>query len=209
MSVWEREYGGTTRGQIVALLRGGSRSVDELAAELGLTDNAVRVHLGILQREEIVRAAGVRREGSVGKPAVLYEIAPEAQPLFSRAYAPLLAALLSELRAHAKPGELRRLLKRVGRRMASGEGANGTLEARVRAGSHLLNELGGASEVEREADAFVIRGHGCPLSQAVDACPETCGAVEQMLAEAIGARVVESCDRRGPPNCQFRVTAPE
>ena len=42
MSVWEREYGATTRGHIVTLLRGGERSVDELATELGLTDNAVR-----------------------------------------------------------------------------------------------------------------------------------------------------------------------
>ena len=50
MSVWEREYGSTTRGHIVTLLRGGERSVDELAAELGLTDNAVRAHLVILQR---------------------------------------------------------------------------------------------------------------------------------------------------------------
>jgi predicted ArsR family transcriptional regulator len=96
MSVWEREYGSTTRGHIVTLLRGGQRSVDELAAELGLTDNAVRAHLVILMREQLVVAVGVRREGVVGKPASVYAIAPAAQPLFSRAYSPLLAALLAE-----------------------------------------------------------------------------------------------------------------
>jgi predicted ArsR family transcriptional regulator len=205
MSVWEREFGSTTRGHIVTLLRGGDRSVDELAAELGLTDNAVRAHLVILLREQLVVAAGVRRDGGVGKPASVYAIAPAALPLFSRAYSPLLAALLAELRAHSTPDAMERLLQRAGHRMAPPKSARGTLDARVRAGSALLNELGGSTDVTREADGFVIRGHGCPLSEAVEACPETCRAVEQVLTEVTGTRVVESCDRAGPPNCLFRV----
>jgi predicted ArsR family transcriptional regulator len=208
MSMWEREYGRTTRGHIVTLLRGGNRSVEELAAEVGLTDNAVRAHLVILEREQIVHSVGVRREGGVGKPASIYAIAPGALPLFSRAYSPLLAALLTELRTHKTPAAMRRLLARVGRRMAPADHATGTLDARVRAGSNLLNELGGSTDVTRDADAFVIRGHGCPLSEAVIACPETCRAVEQMLTEVTGTSVVETCERDGPPNCHFRVPTP-
>ncbi len=162
MSVWEREYGSTTRGHIVTLLRGGKRSVDELAAELGLTDNAVRAHLVILQREQLVVAVGVRRAGGVGKPASIYAIAPGAQPLFSRAYSPLLAALLAELRAHKTPDAMRRLLQRVGHRMAPPEPAHGTLEARVRAGAELLNELGGSTNVTREGGEFVGPRPGMP-----------------------------------------------
>jgi predicted ArsR family transcriptional regulator len=209
MSVWEREHRGTTRGRIVALLRTRSRSVEELATELGLTDNAVRAHLIVLQREQLVESTGARHEGAVGKPAVIYAIAPGALPLFSRAYAPLLSALLRELRAREPESTVRRLLKRAGRSMAPHKRAAGGLEARARAGSKLLNDLGGATEVTRDGDAFVIRGHGCPLSEAVASCPETCGAVEQLLTEATGAPVVETCDRSGPPNCLFRVTAPK
>ena len=209
MSVWEQEYGNSTRGHIVALLRGGDRSVDELATELGLTDNAVRAHLAILLREELVHAVGVRRGGGAGKPASIYAIAPGAQPMFSRAYAPLLSALLAELRAHETPNAMRRLLQRAGRRMSPRAPAKGSLDARARAGSAALNELGGSTEVVREGDALIIRGHGCPLSEAVIACPETCRAVEQLLTGVTGARVVEvSCDRDGPPNCQFRVSTP-
>jgi len=209
MSLWEREHGGATRGQIVTLLRGGNRTVDELAAELGLTDNAVRAHLAVLLREQIVESIGVRREGGVGKPASIYGIAPGALPLFSRAYSPLLTALLAELRKHSTPGAIRRLLARAGRRMAPDARATGTLEARARAGSNLLNELGGSTDVVREEDGFAIRGHGCPLSEAVIACPETCTAIEQMLTDVTGAKVVESCDRNGPPNCLFRVSTPD
>lgn len=61
-----------------------------------------------------------------------------AQPLFSRAYAPLLPALLTESRTHKTPDAMKRPLQRAGDR----------------------------------------------------------------------TRVVESCDRDGPPNCQFRVPTP-
>ncbi|HEV7705330.1 MAG TPA: hypothetical protein VGO46_13605, partial [Gemmatimonadaceae bacterium] len=106
------------------------------------------------------------------------------------------------------PDAMRRLLQRVGHRMAPEKHATGSFDARVRAGSELLNELGGSTEVAREDGALVIRGHGCPLSEAVVECPETCRAVEQLLTEVTGARAVESCDRDGPPNCQFRFPTP-
>ena len=208
MSVWEREHGGTTRGQIVTLLRAATAAwTSSPRRSASRTMRSARIS-AVLQREQIVESIGVRREGSVGKPAAIFAIAPGAQPLFSRAYSPLLAALLAELRAHAAPSAMRKLLKRVGRRMLPRERATGALEARVHAASNLLNELGGSTHVEREADAYVIRGHGCPLSEAVVACPEICGAVEQMLTDLTGARVVESCDRKGPPNCLFRVSTP-
>jgi predicted ArsR family transcriptional regulator len=208
MSWWERQYGSTPRGQIATLLRGGPCSVEELAAELGVTDNAVRAHLVTLEREGIVRSTGVRRDGGVGKPATLYAIAPEAEELFSRAYSPLLTALLAELRHQLTPQALRRLLGNVGRRMAP-PAAEGGLGARVRTAAALLTDLGGTVEVERESGGYRIKGRGCPLSKAVAVCPETCRAVEQLLAEVTGAHASESCERSGPPNCSFLISAPD
>ena len=54
----------STRGRIVTLLRRASRTVDELAAALDLTDNAVRAHLATLERDGIVQQRGARRGGS-------------------------------------------------------------------------------------------------------------------------------------------------
>src|SRR5690242_17096037 len=87
----------STRGQIVALLRRGARTVEELARALALTDNAVRNHLATLERDGIVRQDGVRRGQGAGKPAVLYEVRPDAEPLLSRAYAPVLTAMVDVL----------------------------------------------------------------------------------------------------------------
>ena len=65
----------STGGRIITLLRRASRTVDELAQALGLTDNAVRAHLATLERDGFVKQRGVRRGSS--KPAYVYDLAPE------------------------------------------------------------------------------------------------------------------------------------
>ncbi len=64
---WNSRFFASTRGKIVTLLRRASRTVDELAQALDLTDNAVRAHLATLERDGFVQQRGERR-GS-GKPS--------------------------------------------------------------------------------------------------------------------------------------------
>jgi predicted ArsR family transcriptional regulator len=204
MRWWEQHFGNSTRGKIVAMLRRGWRSVDELASALGLTDNAVRAHIATLEREGVVAAAGARRDGTVGKPATLYGVAEGADTLFSSAYAPALAALVAELGSR-HPTELRSLLRGAGRRLA-GRGA-GTFAERVGSAAALLTDLGADADMVATEAGYEIRGHGCALAQAVSTCPETCCMVEQLLAEATGGDVVERCDRSiSPPHCAFLIS---
>src|SRR6185312_4807859 len=87
----------SSRGRILVLLRCGPRTVEELANALSLTDNAVRAHLTTLERDRLVGPIGVRRGPGAGKPSTVYELAPGAEAVFSRAYAPALTAVLEEL----------------------------------------------------------------------------------------------------------------
>ena len=205
-----RRFLETTRGQIVALLRRGARTVEELARLLGLTDNAIRSHLSTLERDGLVRQEGVRRGPGAGKPATVYEIHPEAEPLFSRAYAPVLAALLDELATQLPAERSEALMEAVGRRLAAGAGRPpaGDLASRVDAAAELLTSLGGGADVEHEEGKLVIRGcGGCPLSVATAHRPELCRAVEALLSEFIGAPVSECCERGERPRCHFEVSA--
>jgi predicted ArsR family transcriptional regulator len=198
----------STRGQIVALLRQSAKTVDELARELDLTDNAVRLHLGTLERDGLVAAKGVRREGGVGKPATEYEIAVEAEPSFSKAYIPFLSTLLGALSDRMTAAELRALMREVGHRMADEFPASGSnVAARTEVASQLLNALGGVTTVERDADGNGLRinGCGCPLAVAVGQREEVCIAVQTMLRDVIGVPVREQCDRAERPRCHFIV----
>jgi predicted ArsR family transcriptional regulator len=206
-SGFNKRFMETTRGQIVALLRRGTRTVEELAEALGLTDNAVRAHLATLERDGLTRPAGVRRGAGAGKPATLYELHPEAEPLLSHAYAPVLRAVLDAIAERMPEEEAAALMRDVGRRLAAllGRDVTGDLHARVHAAAALLTALGGEAYVEKGEDTLQLRGHGCPLSAAVTARAEVCGAVEALLSEVIGAPVREQCNRGTRPQCCFHV----
>lgn len=197
----------TTRGQIVALLRRGPRTVEDLAAALGLTDNAIRAHLATLERDGLVASAGVRRGAGAGKPATLYELHPEAEPLFSRAYAPVLRAVLDAIAERVPEEEARALMRDVGRRLAAqlGRDVTGDVHSRVHAAAALLSALGGEAYVEKGDETLQLRGYGCPLSAAVTARAEVCRAVEALLSEVIGVEVREHCDRGARPRCCFQI----
>jgi predicted ArsR family transcriptional regulator len=208
MAWWQRQFGKSTRGRVVALLRRGDRSVEELAQALGLTDNAVRAQLTLLEREGVVRSVGIRRDGTVGKPATLYGVAPDASALFSSAYAPLLSALLAELGERMAPRQLDTVLRNAGRRLAPALPAGTTFDDRARASAAFLAALGADADLVQTSDGYEIRGHGCVLSDAVVSCPATCNAVEELLSEVTGATVRERCDRAHQPRCRFIISSP-
>src|SRR5919202_4818003 len=127
---WDDRFFGTTRGRVLALLRRGSRTVDELAAALGVTDNAVRTHVAALERDGVVRQRGVRPTG--GKPAYAYEVAPEAERLFTKAYVPVLTQLVAALEERMSPEQLETLFQEVGRRLAAARApSSGDVRARA------------------------------------------------------------------------------
>src|SRR5207302_2563781 len=86
----------TTRGQVVLLLRGGSRTVNDLAGALELTDNAIRSHLAALMRGGLVRSSGLRV--GLRKPHVVYELTAQSERLFPKNYAVLLNEVLAVLK---------------------------------------------------------------------------------------------------------------
>lgn len=205
MAWWQRKFGRSTSGRIVALLRRGEYSVEELAHALHLTDNAVRAQLSSLEHDGIVEQTRVRRDGAVGKPATLYALSAGAGPVLSSAYAPLLASLLAELGGRVSGKQLTMALRGAGVRLAPSVPPGTPLGERVSAAAALLSELGADADVVTSKNGYEIRGHGCVLSEAVSTCPATCQAVEALLSEATGVAVKERCDRTNGPNCRFLI----
>ncbi|HKT60164.1 MAG TPA: hypothetical protein VJQ46_08945 [Gemmatimonadales bacterium] len=191
-------------GEIIALLRREAMTVEDLAHALGLTGNAVRQQLAVLERDSLVEQGEPRR--GVSKPARTYVLTAEAELLLSRAYAPMLAQLLHVLDERLEPVEFHRLMREVGRRLlANRPRPTGDARQRAEAASALLNELGGQSHVERQNGGLFIRGDGCPLSAATQRHPEVCSAVESLLAEFTGIPVARRCDGGDRPRCCFEV----
>ncbi len=197
-----------TRVRLIALLREGRWTVDDLAARVGLTDNAVRFHLTTLEGSGSVRKEGVLKRSGAGKPADLYTLTADAEESFSRAYAPVLAACVAELREIMSTTQLIAFLKRAGKRLVKGlPRSSGSLSHRVTGASDILNALGGVTTVERSGNTFHIMGRACPLSRAVEAEPCVCAAVTALVAQVVDAEVAERCDRSGRPRCHFEISS--
>ncbi len=195
-----------TRRRIVDLLRRSPLTANELAAKLDLTHNAVRTHLTALQREGLVREAGLQRGGT--RPAVVYALVPRAESALSTAYIPFVAQLLRVLGEQMSSAELDTLMRAVGRRLAAQwPPLQGDLLRRIEAAAVLLEELGAQTELERADGRFVLRGFGCLLGEAVHGRPEVCRAVESLLANLIEAPVRECCERGEHPRCCFEISA--
>jgi predicted ArsR family transcriptional regulator len=181
--------------------------VEELATALDLTDNAVRAQLAAMERDGLVRQSGERK--GTRKPAVEYQLDPEAETALSRAYVPLVAALMQVLATRLSPAELERVLRDAGRRAAEGlPRPGGNAEERVRAASRVLDALGGLTEVATGNGGWTIQGAGCPLAKLVGRHPEACIALEALVAELTGLPVREACYRGERPACRFEVKSP-
>lgn len=203
----DNRFFASTRGHIVTLLRGTTKTVNDLAEDLGLTDNAVRAHLLSLERDGLVRQRGVQR--GVRKPHFAYELTDEAEHLFPKAYDTLFNQLLAVLKGRLSPQALKEVLREVGRSLAGTQvstGRRGDLRTRVEKAAAALEAIGGHAHVEKAAGKIIIQGGNCPLATAVTEHPEVCQLAESLLSEIVGSKVREHCDREGTPRCAFVVT---
>ena len=201
---WERRFFESTRGRIVTLLRRRRHTVDELAQQLDLTDNAVRAHLTALERDGIVHQYGYRR--GTGKPAFEYDLTDEAQAIFSSAYEPVLRQLLAVLVEELGSQQTEALFRRTGQQLAAGfPDAQGDARQRMEAAVDLLGRLGGLAELEGTDDSLTIRGYSCPLTGIVTDQPKICSLIESLLTEYVGLPVCEQCERGERSRCRFEV----
>jgi predicted ArsR family transcriptional regulator len=206
VSGFESRFLASTRGKIVVLLRRARRTVDELAAAVGLTDNAVRAHLATLERDGLVQQQGVRR--GEGKPASLYELTAEAERLFPKAHAPVLSQLLTVMEERTSSDDMSAAMREVGQRLADGAPApQGSPRERLETAARLLAGLGGLAEVESSSGRLRLVGYSCPLGAIVDEHPQACLVAEALVARVSGLPVSEHCERDDghPPRCRFEV----
>ena len=190
---WRERLFKSTRGRILDLLRSRERTVNELADELHLTDNAVRAHLASLERDRLAVQSGMKP--GVRKPHTTYALGPEAEHLFPKAYGRLVSLLMSIFSRQVRPQNLRAGMRAAGRKVAqehSGNLKGKNREQRIDAALGVLKELGGAATFREEDGKHFIYGNGCPIAAATANHPEACLLAESLLTEKQGRKKIAS-----------------
>lgn len=194
-----------TRDLVLRQIRRSPRTVRDLADELGVTTNAVRDHISVLEGEGLVAATRLRR-GTGGKPARVYELTQEGEDSFARAYDVVLQLLLEVLKDELGPEELRSLLRRVGRRAARAQPRpGGDLRQRLEGALEIVGEMGGMADILPQNGGYRVQGYGCPVAALVRQHDEVCALTEALLSELTGAAVREECNRGDRPSCSLVV----
>jgi len=194
----------STRGRIVKLLWHSEKTVNDLAAELSLTDNAIRAHLLSLERDHLVESGGTVK--GFRKPHVTYRLTQQGGRLFPRSYDSLLIRFLDALKSKLSPSSIAEVLRDTGRRLAAnGSDSRASFDEKVETALSSLKELGGSAKIVEEGGETVLKSEGCPFAEAVKEHPEICKATESFVSEMIGRTVTEQCDRTSSPKCRFLI----
>jgi predicted ArsR family transcriptional regulator len=187
------------------LLRRNNLTVNDLAESLSLTDNAVRANLLSLERDGLVMQKGSVK--GFRKPHYVYGLSESALDLFPRPYGLLFNKLLTALRSVVSPSALIDRFHEVG----SGIGKenkieeNADLDQRIERALTAIESLGGAATHASSNGKTLITSEGCPFAEAVAEHPEVCKITESMIAEIVGTKVIEHCDRTSSPKCRFQL----
>jgi predicted ArsR family transcriptional regulator len=205
---WNKRLLASTRGKILALLRSENRTVNELAAALHLTDNAVRGHLLSLERDGLVQQQGTRP--GKRKPHAAYGLSTEAERVFPKAYGPLLNHFVTVISRRLTPRTLRATMREVGAAVATDHlnrlKGRSRLE-RIEAAINVLNDLGGSARFDESVGKQFIYGrNGCPLAAVTASHPEACLIVQSLLSKIVGAPAKKCCEYGETPRCCFELS---
>ncbi len=202
-----------TRRAIVKLLKtDGPLGSAQLAERLGLTAMAVRLHLYVLQSENLVTAE--ERPVPVGRPAKFWQLTREADHLFPEAYAELSVALIDAMQdAFGAEGLDRVLVSRCARQQANYARRirpTDPLEKKLRELARVRTEEGYMAEVGPEGGgSYLLVENHCPICAAANACQGFCATELDLFRSILGPGVeVERVEHivSGDRRCAYRVT---
>lgn len=143
----------------------GQATVADLAAALKRAPVSVRHHLDILQKQELIRMAGVQRRSSRGRPRHIYVLTEAASRFFPHSYATLADELLKEMKQSLPPEQVTAFFQRLAMETAAGQATDQQqdVEERLTIASRLLSEKGYLARWERQdGGGYLLHVFNCP-----------------------------------------------
>jgi predicted ArsR family transcriptional regulator len=202
------EFANTPAGKVLrAIQLRGRANIKDVAADLGVTASAVRLHLTQLQASGAIRKEKVR-EG-VGRPYYVYSVTPQAHNLFYNDYGDLARILLEEVSKTQGTDALQGVLRRVADRLAAmyhNQVWDPELADRLNAWAELLDQRGIAVQIQRTDDGYILQEYGCPYHNMALENRAVCEMERQVMARLLESGVkLTQCVLDGHRGCQFTI----
>lgn len=192
----------STRNVLLTMLKtGGSLTVGDMAARLGITAMAVRRHLHALQRDGIVSARAVRQ--SVGRPMYRYALTEQSDTLFPRNYHQLALDLLEQLDEGRESEAVGRFFQKRKQKLIgkySDAVSGDSLSDKVERLAAIQNAGGYMADWESGSGGhYVINEYNCPIAHVASKYTQACDSELELFEELLDAHVerVECLAKQG------------
>ncbi|MCU6710002.1 transcriptional regulator [Paenibacillus sp. J5C_2022] len=200
----------STREQILHMIKKqGALSANDIAAQLQVTNIAIRKHLVHLENERLIRAELVRQ--SMGRPANLYSLTEKGEGLFPRNYSDITLDFLNDIREMSGEGMVDKLFKQREDRLAGQyeERVIGpTLQERVRQLAELQEEKGYMAEWKQEKAEghYVLTEYNCPIRDIAMNYKTACSCELSLFRRVLNADVQQlECKAKGDGKCVYAI----
>ena len=203
--------GRSTRMEVLELLRRKSHSsAESIAADLGVTPNAVRQHLTNLEREGFVISHPER--GARGRPALLFSLTERADSVFPKRYGQLATMVLQEVREMGGEEALDEIFARVAARNAraiEGDLDGLDFDQKLTRVVAWIGRAGTLAEQAETDEGVKVTIHNCPFRNTALKFPQVCTITPHLLSQLLGTAVSQSDSiHRRDPYCSFVVQRP-
>jgi DeoR family transcriptional regulator, suf operon transcriptional repressor len=201
-------YSSPKRAILVLLKRAPDASLAEIAEELDISKVAALGHLEKLESDGLVVRS--YRAGKVGRPRVLFRLAPGALSLFPQGYSEMSLCALEFIERRLGREAVGELLTQRAHDVADRNVPRmraGSLAGRVEELVRIRTEGGYMAEMgPRRKGTVEMLEHNCPILSIAQRFPEACQTEQRMFESLLRARVeVSHRVVAGDPVCRFLV----
>lgn len=197
----------TQRKLIEFLKRQGPSTIKTLVDALQLSENAVRHHLGALERGGWLRQE--LQGGKVGRPATVYALTTVSEGLFPKRYPELLDAVLSQAQQEQRleallVGVAEGMAKELRQKLAGLQGP--TMLAALLEHLDYGDMLG---ELEESPACWELKAYNCLYHATGQKFEAVCNLPAQVVQKATGLQTERPfCQRDGQRACHFLIYKP-
>ena len=176
--------GRSTRMEVLERLRrDGPCSAEAIAADLGVTPNAVRQHLTNLERDGF--AVSHPEKAGRGRPALLFALTERADSVFPKRYGQLATMVLREVEEAGGPSALDDIFARVAERNAAviqPELAGMDFDEKLSRVVAWIGRAGTLAERSETPEGVKVTIHNCPFRATALKFPQVCTITPQPVS---------------------------
>lgn len=201
---------GSRQEQILTLLLNTPEgmSIDEMAFSLNISRNAVKQHLVVLEKQQLVKEGALNSTG--GRPARSYSLTEKGINSFPKQYAWFCNLLLDSLAAEMGKEALERMMWDMGVKLAHSftpQFANKSVQQKLEMLVELMQSLGYHAEIEQADGVPCIKAVNCVYHDLAQKRPELCRFDQALIATLLGSPINQlSCMAKQDCHCRFRLS---